>query len=181
MTDATKAQNGWRPGAPPTSRPPRAQRAAYNAHPVTDDFRHRIEMEVRFRDIDALRHVNNAVFFTYLEQARARYLVDVLGLDMVAGLPMILASVKLDYRSPIEYGEPVEVGTRVDWLGASSIGMSHRMTAGAEERLAAESSTILLSYDYAAARPQPVPDDWRRRIATHEGHALERPAAQRGA
>jgi acyl-CoA thioester hydrolase len=148
---------------------------------VTDDFRHRTELEVRFRDIDALRHVNNAVFFSYLEQARARYLMEILGLDMVAGLPMILASVHLDYRSPIQFGERVTIDTRVDWVGTSSISMTHRMTVGDEYRLAAESTTVLVSYDYATARPQPVPDDWRARLAAHEGHSLERPAMQLGA
>jgi acyl-CoA thioester hydrolase len=147
---------------------------------VTDDFRHRTELEVRFRDIDALRHVNNAVFFSYLEQARARYLIDVLDLDMVSGLPMILASVRLDYRSPIHYGERIGIDTRVDWVGTTSISMSHRLTAGEAGRLAAESVTILVSYDYDTARPQPVPDAWRTRLAAYEGHSLERPAMHQG-
>lgn len=147
---------------------------------MTDDFRHRIELEVRFRDIDALRHVNNGVFFSYLEQARARYLIDVLDLDMVKGLPMILASVRLDYRSPIQYGEHVVIDTRVDWVGTSSISMSHRMTAGDPQRFAAESVTILVAYDYVSAKPQPVPDDWRTRLAAHEAHPLERPATNQG-
>jgi acyl-CoA thioester hydrolase len=148
---------------------------------VTDDFRHRTELEVRFRDIDALRHVNNAVFFSYLEQARVRYLADVIGLDIVAGLPMILASVRLDYRSPIQFSERVVVDTRIDWLGTTSIAMSHRMTAGDQDRLVGESSTILVSYDYGTARPQPVPSDWRTRIAAHEGRSLERPSTNQGA
>jgi acyl-CoA thioester hydrolase len=147
---------------------------------VTDDFRHRTQLEVRFRDIDALKHVNNAVFFSYLEQARARYLSDVLDLDMVRGLPMILASVRLDYRSPIQFGEHISVGTRVDWIGTTSISMSHRMTAGQDERLAAESVTILVAYDYGSARPQPVPDDWRQRAEAYEGHPMERPATNQG-
>lgn len=148
---------------------------------MTHDYRHRTELDVRFRDVDALRHVNNAVFFTYLEQARVRYLGDVLALDVIGSLPMILASVRLDYRSPIQFGERVAVDTRIDWIGTSSISMSHRMTADGHGRLVAESSTILVSYDYARARPQPVPEDWRTRIAAHEGRSLERPASTQGA
>ena len=45
---------------------------------MTDDFRHRTRVEVRFRDIDAFGHVNNAVVASYVEQARIRYLLDVL-------------------------------------------------------------------------------------------------------
>ena len=50
-------------------------------------------------------------------------------------LPLILARVELDFRSPIAFGEEVTVETRVDRIGRTSFGMSHRMTAGAERRL----------------------------------------------
>jgi len=141
---------------------------------VSDDFRHRTTLQVRFRDIDAFAHVNNAVFFSYVEQARIRYLLDVLqpgvGFDR---LPLILARVELDYRSPITFGEEVTVETRVDRVGRSSFAMSHRMTAGPEARLVGDVQTVLVTYDYAAARPMPVPDGWRERFATQEGRPLE--------
>lgn len=136
------------------------------------DFRHRTRIEVRFRDIDAFGHVNNAVFFSYLEQARIRYLLDALEEPRFDGLPLILARVELDYRAPMLFGEPVEIGTRVDWIGRSSFGMSHELLAA--DHLAAEASTVLVSYDYERSRPMPVPDDWRRRFAGVEGHSLDR-------
>jgi acyl-CoA thioester hydrolase len=137
---------------------------------VTDEFRHRTSLQVRFRDIDAFGHVNNAVFFSYVELARIRYLLDVLQPELPFDrLPLILARVELDFRSPILFGEEVVVGTRVDRIGRTSFGMSHRMTAGPDGRLAADVQTVLVTYDYAAARPIPVPDEWRRRIGEHEG------------
>ncbi|HET8776463.1 MAG TPA: thioesterase family protein, partial [Candidatus Limnocylindria bacterium] len=141
---------------------------------VTDDFRHRTTLEVRFRDIDAFGHVNNAVFFSYVEQARIRYLLDVLDSETTFDrMPLILARVELDYRSPIFYGESVTVGTRVDRVGRTSFGMSHRMTAGGDERLVGEVQSVLVTYDYAAAKPMPVPGDWRRKFAEHEGRPFE--------
>jgi acyl-CoA thioester hydrolase len=141
---------------------------------VTDAFRHRTPVQVRFRDIDAFGHVNNAVFFSYVELARIRYLLDVLepptSFDR---LPLILARVELDFRSPIEFGEEVGVETRVDSIGRTSFHMTHRMTAGSDERLAADVQTVLVAYDYGTARPMPVPDDWRRRIGTFEGSSFE--------
>jgi acyl-CoA thioester hydrolase len=146
---------------------------------VTDDLRHRTPIQVRFRDTDAFGHVNNAVFFTYIELARIRYLLDVLQPDEPFDrLPLILARVELDFRSPIMFGEDVEVETRVDRIGRSSIAMSHRMTAGTDGRLVGESQSVLVTYDYAIARPMPVPDEWRRKISAYEGRALEaEPAA----
>jgi acyl-CoA thioester hydrolase len=148
---------------------------------VTDERRHRTPIQVRFRDTDAFGHVNNAVFFTYLELARVRYLVDVLELTgPFERMPLILARVELDFRSPIMFGEEVEVETQVDRIGRSSIAMSHRLTAGSDRRLVGESQSVLVTYDYQAARPIPVPDEWRQRIAAHEGRPLEAEAVAAG-
>jgi acyl-CoA thioester hydrolase len=146
---------------------------------VTDAYRHRTPVQVRFRDVDAFGHVNNAVFFSYVELARIRYLLDVLEPPQpFHDLPLILARVELDFRSPIEFGEEVAVETRVDRIGRTSFGMSHRMTAGADSRLVAEAQTVLVSYDYDTARPVAVPDDWRRRIGAFENRSFE-PDARR--
>jgi acyl-CoA thioester hydrolase len=141
---------------------------------VSDDFRHRTRVEVRFRDIDAFGHVNNAVVSSYVEQARVRYLADVLAVDPVGRMPLILASISIDYLSPIFFDDAVEVGSRVDWVGTTSIAMSHLMKV-AEGRDLARSSSVLVTYDYAEARPMPVPDDWRTSLAAHEGRPLDRP------
>ena len=137
---------------------------------MTDAYRHRTSLQVRFRDIDAFGHVNNAVFFSYVELARIEYLLEVLRPDTPFDrMPLILARVELDYRSPIFFRETVVVDSRVDRIGRTSFDMRHRMTAGDEARLVGDVHTVLVSYDYAASRPMPVPDEWRRRIGDHEG------------
>lgn len=141
---------------------------------MSDDFRHRTRVEVQFRDIDAFGHVNNAVVSSYVEQARVRYLVDVLDVDPVGRMPLILAMIKIDYLSPILFKDAVEVGSRVDWVGGSSIAMSHLMAA-VEGRDLARSSSVLVTYDYEQAQPMPVPEGWRRALIAHEGRSLERP------
>ena len=141
---------------------------------MTDEFRHRTTLGVRFRDIDAFGHVNNAVFFSYVEQARIRYLLDVLDTDEPFDrLPLILARVALDFRAPIFFGDEVTVETRVDRIGRSSIRMSHRMTAGDAGRLVGDVDTVLVTYDYERSEPMPVPRDWRALISAYEGRPLE--------
>ena len=140
---------------------------------MSDDFRHRTRIEVRFRDIDSFGHVNNAVIASYVEQARIRYLRDVLGADPVGNMPLILGMLKIDYLSPVFFEDTVEVGSRVDWIGNSSIAMSHLLNAA--DRELARSTSVLVAYDYEQARPMPVPDDWRATFARHEGRSLERP------
>lgn len=140
---------------------------------MTDEFRHRTRVEVRFRDIDAFGHVNNAVFASYTEQARVRYLRDVLDADPVGRMPLILAMLKIDYVAPIMFGTTLEIGSRIDWLGRSSIAMSH-LLASEDAREHARVTSVLVTYDYETARPMPIPEAWRSRLTDHEGRALER-------
>jgi acyl-CoA thioester hydrolase len=141
---------------------------------VTDAFRHRTPLQVRFRDTDAFGHVNNAVFATYVELARVHYFLDVLQpAQRFHRLPLILARLEVDFRSPIELGDDVAVETRVDRIGRASIAMSHRMVTGPERRLAADVTSVIVVYDYESARPVPVPDDWRRRIGAFEDRSFE--------
>ncbi|MEX0709778.1 MAG: thioesterase family protein [Chloroflexota bacterium] len=144
---------------------------------MTDDFRHRTRVEVRLGDLDPFGHVNNAVVATYVEQGRVLYLRDVLGtgVDPVS-MPFILAMLKIDYRAQILFSDPVEVQTRVDWIGNTSIGMSHRLT-GRDARELAHSDAVLVAFDYEVDKPMRVPDNWREAMVSHEGRSLERPAA----
>jgi len=141
---------------------------------VTDAFRHRTTIQVRFRDTDAFGHVNNAVFATYVELARVRYLTEILQPDgHFEHMPLILARVEIDFRSPIMFGEEVTVETRVDRIGRSSIGMSHRMSATPDDRLVADVQSVLVTYDYGDASSIPVPEDWRDRIGLFEQTTFE--------
>ena len=144
---------------------------------MTDAFRHRTRLEVRLGDLDPFGHVNNAVIATYVEQGRVLYLRDVLGTgaDPVS-MPFILARLEIDYLAQILFTDPVEVLSRVDWIGRSSVHMSHLLT-GREGRELARSEAVLVTFDYTIEKPMPVPDAWRVTMAAYEGHPLERPVA----
>jgi acyl-CoA thioester hydrolase len=142
---------------------------------VTDEFRHRTRVEVQFRDLDAFGHVNNAVTTSYVEHGRISYLFHVLGVDPVGVMPLILATITVDYAAPIFFGTAVDVDSRVDWVGRTSLAMSHRLTDGADGHALASARSVLVAYDYEAARPMPVPEDWRAAMAAHEGRDLARP------
>ena len=149
---------------------------------VPGDFAHRHEVEVRLSDTDAMGHVNNARYLTYVEIARVAYYERVTGKPLPIGVHgaeegMILAEIRMTYRSPAFYGETLTVETRVERIGRSSFGMVHRITApdsrfGAA-RLVAVADSTLVSYDYADERPIPVPDEWRASMRDFEGRALE--------
>ncbi|MGD2144990.1 MAG: thioesterase family protein [Anaerolineae bacterium] len=136
---------------------------------MTDDlFRFSKTLEVRWRDLDPLNHVNNAVFFTYLEQARVHYLRR---LGMVPESPsdigFILAEAHCQFRSPLTLGEHVTVRIRTSELRRSSFVLEYRMESEAG-RLAAEASSVQVRYDYENGRPVPISADWREAIVNFE-------------
>jgi acyl-CoA thioester hydrolase len=120
-------------------------------------------VDVRFRDLDALGHVNNAVYLTYLESARIAWWQEVSGRPL-AQMGMILARTEIDYRSPAAYGERLEVGLRCASMGRSSFVMEFRMEERGSGRLVAEGRKVLVHYDYAAGRSLPIPLELRERI-----------------
>jgi acyl-CoA thioester hydrolase len=125
-------------------------------------------MEVRWRDLDALEHVNNAVYFTYLEQARVHYLRE-LGVipQTPSGIGFILAEACCQFKSPLTLGEHVTVYVRVSELRNSSFIFEYRME-GEGQQLAAEARSTQVCYDYENKRPVPISDEWREAIANFE-------------
>ena len=82
---------------------------------MTDDFRHRTSLQVRFRDIDAFGHVNNATYLTYLEMARIDYSYSLWERSRERGL--IIARIAIDFKLPLFAGDDVHVFTRTSRLG----------------------------------------------------------------
>jgi len=131
-------------------------------------FRFSTTVEVRWRDLDSLGHVNNAVYFTYLEQARIHYLSE-LGLipPDPGSIGFILAEATCRFESPLELGEAVTVYMRVSELRNSSFIFEYRMEGG-DGRLVANASSAQVCYDYRARRPIPIPDMWRKVVTAYE-------------
>lgn len=128
------------------------------------DFPLWIEIPVRFRDVDGMRHVNNAVFFTYMEMARGAYWERLgLGGDLDR-LEFILARAECDFRAPIPYGETVRVGIRCSRIGSKSWDYEYRLEGVRDGTLFAEASSVQVYFDYARQRAEPIPAQVRQRI-----------------
>ena len=128
-------------------------------------FRHRLE--VRFRDCDPMGHVNNAVYLTYLEQARFAHWRAVWGFDF-EGLPenapgVILARAEIDYRRPARYGDMLEVRISLERIGRTSFSYRYDIV-DQEERVVAEAKSVQVMYDYAAGAPVPLSDEMRNKL-----------------
>jgi acyl-CoA thioester hydrolase len=126
-------------------------------------FTHRID--VRFRDCDPLGHTNNAVYLTYLEQARLHYWRTLWNFgEQGSAVPgVIMARAEIDYRRPSHYGEVLEIRISLAAIGRTSFTYDYEIVdeSGA---LVAAAKTVQVMFDYAANRPVPIPDEIRERM-----------------
>jgi len=127
--------------------------------PTAFAFHHRVE--VRFRDCDAMGHVNHAVYFTYLEQCRFAFWRQVTGRSAGPGAGIILARAECDYRAPAFFGEQLDVGVNVADIGRSSFTLVYEIVNSATAQRLADARTVLVAYDYTAARSMPLAPEIR--------------------
>ncbi len=136
-----------------------------------EGFRFCHTLQVRFRDCDPMRHVNNAVYLTYMEQARFHYWRDVVRLPHSETRSFIIARAECDYRSAAVPGDWLDIWTRVSSIGRASFAMDYEIVAAAG-RLVASARTVQVMYDYRENRSLPVPDDLAETLEAYEGRGL---------
>jgi len=133
-----------------------------------------IEVSARFRDTDAMGHINNAVYLSYLEVARQEYWKRCTDLRDYAKVPFILAHVCIDYRSAAKVEEILQVQVSTTWVSERSFGMKYRVVEKSTQRLVAEAETVQVTYDYVTDKVIPVPEELRRQFEALEGRVLPR-------
>lgn len=127
-------------------------------------------VKIRFRDIDAFGHVNNAVYFTFMEMARVDYFTR-MGLR-TNDLPrpfFIVAAASCQYKAPIQLHTALAVQVRVSRLGKASFDMEYHLVDEATGQLLATGHTTQVVFDYTEKRSVPMPDEWRRTFTEIEG------------
>jgi acyl-CoA thioester hydrolase len=120
---------------------------------------HEKEIEIRWRDVDALRHVNNAVYATYFEECRDGWVEHVLGAD--APWDYVLARVAIDFRRELRLEDGrVVVSCRLARIGRSSMTLHEEIRTLAGES-AAESEAVIVARDRDSGRSRPFSEDER--------------------
>jgi acyl-CoA thioester hydrolase len=128
-------------------------------------FIHRLE--VRFRDCDPMGHVNNAVYLTYLEQARFAHWRALWRYRQPGSDPrvpgVILARAEVDYKAQAREGDMLDVRLVVAKIGRTSFHYEYEIV-DATGRLVVAAKTVQVLYDYAAGAPIPIGDDIRKML-----------------
>jgi len=132
------------------------------------NFRHSIPVDIRFGDLDAFGHVNNAKYLTYVETARVRYFNE---LGIWDGGPsemgLIIAKVTVDFKLPLLLQDRIVVYTRVSRLGNKSFDTECQIIRE-DGQVAALALITIVVYDYIANVSRVIPDSWRERLIAYE-------------
>jgi len=137
-------------------------------------FNFHYPLQVRYGDLDAQWHVNNASFLVFLEQARFSYLV---ALHLFNGVDffdvgLIVADAHIAYVAPIDLLQKIRVDVRVSRIGNKSLTFEYQIVEEGTEKLLCTAETIMVAYDYRRHQSKPVPADWRGKISQFEGLQL---------
>jgi len=112
-------------------------------------------IEIRWRDLDAFRHVNNAVYLTYLEEVRDEWLDAVLGRSGSVW-DFILARVAIDFRRELrQEDDAVLVRLRLERVGTSSVRTREEIVK-LDGTLAAEAEAVLVTRNVEEGGSRPL-------------------------
>jgi acyl-CoA thioester hydrolase len=125
---------------------------------------------VQWGDQDAYGHVNNVVYFRWMESARIEYFRrSGLGTTDNSGVGPILASLQCDFRRQLRYPDTLLISGSITSIGRTSMKMVHRIYSETQRAIAAEGDSVLVFFDYQSQRPFVVPDNVRAAIDAFEG------------
>jgi acyl-CoA thioester hydrolase len=134
--------------------------------PSSESFPLHTDVAVRFNDVDAMGHVNNAVYLTFFEEARVGLftqggMASEDGTPLEARFPFILAEATCRYLSPARVGETLRVYLRLARIGTTSFDLEYLILERNERRPVATGRTVQVAFDYTTRRPIPVPEEVR--------------------
>ncbi len=116
-------------------------------------------MQVRWGDMDAFNHVNNAVYLQYLEEARVQWLEGLAGISLTDRIAPVLAASQVNYRKPIEWPNAIIVELFVERVGNRSLTMGHRIHSSTDPGvLYSDGSVVMVWIDTKTGASVSLPD-----------------------
>ncbi|MGQ3013705.1 MAG: acyl-CoA thioesterase [Flavobacteriales bacterium] len=141
-------------------------------------FNYVVPVQVRFADTDALGHVNNAVYLSYIEMARVIYFREVFG-ELIdwKSTGLILAKAEVNYKRPLYISDELHVALRTKSIGEKSFVSEYGLFVkkGDEYTLISTAETVLVCIDYTTGKTFAMPDSWRSAIFERDANPALQP------
>jgi len=137
--------------------------------PSLANFKYKTPIHIRFSDMDAFGHVNNAIYLTYFEIARGNYWTNIIEWDWNE-MGIILGRSEIDYRKPITLDDQIVCYVRTSRVGNSSFDVEYILSkvVGDHEEICTTGKTVCISYDYKLGKSMPIPDKQRKKMISYD-------------
>jgi len=134
-----------------------------------DSFKYKTTIETRFADFDMMGHVNNAVYFTYMEIARTKYWKHAISWDWEK-TGVVIAQASLDYILPVFLKDQISMYVRTSRIGNTSFDLEYLLVkhVNGKEEVCAKGKSVCVAFDYAAKRPAAIPVTEKQKMLTFE-------------
>ena len=120
-------------------------------------------IQKRFSDIDPFQHVNNVSQQMYFDVGKTEYYEKILGAEVLSDdLRILTVSTATSYEGQVRMHDPVRVTTTCERIGTKSLTLFQQLLVSEEVR--SESRSVMVVFDFARQRSEPVPEEWRRRL-----------------
>lgn len=135
----------------------------------TDIFKYRTDLEMRFADLDMMGHVNNAVYFTYMEIGRTKYWQQAIQWDWKK-TGVVIGQASIDYIKPLHLGDKISIYIRTSRIGNTSFDLEYLIVKNqnGNEIICSKGRTVCIVYDYESKSPVKIPDKERNKMVAFE-------------
>lgn len=127
--------------------------------------------EVTWQDLDAMGHVNNAVYFAYFEWARTKYWMEMIGSTEPSSLTFIVARAECDFRRELKMMELVHIRVRISEMRGSSLDFVYEVVKAASGEIAATGKVVVVLFSWEERRKIAIPDELRARVSAFQDEA----------
>lgn len=137
---------------------------------LSDKFHFKTKIHTRYIDFDMQGHVNNSVYFTYLEIARTKYWQEIIKWDWKSTY-IVIAHAELDFIKPILMDDDVLVHVKTSRIGSSSFDLEYQIVKikNNVETICSKGKTVCIAIDIKTSKPSEIPPVERKNMIDFEG------------
>jgi acyl-CoA thioester hydrolase len=134
-----------------------------------DNFKYKTTIPMRFADLDMMGHVNNAVYFTYMEIGRTKYWNKAIKWDWKT-TGVIIGKASIDYIAPIFLEDKISMYVMTSRIGTTSFDIEYIIVkeVNGKEIICSRGKTVCVAFDYQAKRPTAIPTKERQKMMDFE-------------
>jgi len=135
----------------------------------TDSFKYKTAVEMRFADLDMMGHVNNAIYFTYMEIARTKYWKQAIKWDWTK-TGVVIGQASIDYIVPLFLEDKISIYVRTSRIGNTSFDLEYMIVkdVNGKEVICSRGKTVCVAFDYSTKKPSAIPDKERNKMMEFE-------------